>query len=126
MPSLHIVVLLAHKGNRGLTQSWLRKQGSGHDFKVDAAHRVIDSGRPVAQVARELTVSELSLGRWVRDERARMEAAKGTELEPLSGVERAELLRLRKQVSEQEKDLLFLGKAAAYFASNPPKRNDSF
>ena len=30
MPSLHIVVLLAHKGNRGLTQSWLRKQGSGH------------------------------------------------------------------------------------------------
>ncbi len=96
------------------------------DFKVEAAHRVIDSGRPVAQVARELTVSELSLGRWVRDERARMEAAKGTELEPLSGVERAELLRLSKQVSEQEKDLLFLGKAAAYFASNPPKRNDSF
>jgi transposase len=43
------------------------------DFKVEAAHRVIDSGRPVAQVARELTVSELSLGRWVRDERARME-----------------------------------------------------
>ena len=95
------------------------------DFKVEAAHRVIDSGRPVAQVARELTVSELSLGRWVRDERARMEAAKETELESLNGVERAELLRLRKQVSEQEKDLLFLGKAAAYFASNPQKRNGS-
>jgi len=29
MPSLHIVVLLAHKGNRGLTTRWLRKAGSG-------------------------------------------------------------------------------------------------
>ena len=91
------------------------------DFTVEAAHRVIDSGRPVAQVAREFTVSELSLMQWVRGERARMEAVKGTWLEPLSGVERAELLRLRKQVSEQEKDLLFLGKAAAHFASNPPR-----
>ena len=96
------------------------------EFKVEAAHRVIDSGRTVAQVARELTVSELSLGRWVCDERARMEAAKGTELEPLTGAERAELFRLRKQVLEQEKDIAFLGKASAYFASNPPKRNDSF
>ena len=93
------------------------------EFKVEAAHRVIDSGGPVAQVARELTVSELSLGRWVRDERARIEAAKGTELEPLTGAERAELLRLRKLVVEQEKDILFLGKSAAYFASNPPKRS---
>ena len=33
------------------------------EFKVEAAHWVIDSGRPVAQVARELTVSELTLGR---------------------------------------------------------------
>ena len=95
------------------------------EFKVEAAHRVIDSGRPVAQVARELTVSELSLGRWVRDERARMEAAKGTELEPLTGAERAELMRLRKQVHELSRDNEFLGKASAYFAANPPKRSDS-
>jgi transposase-like protein len=95
------------------------------EFKVEAAHRVIDSGRSVAEVARELNVGEQSLGSWVRDERRRIEAAKGTELEPLSGAERAELLRLRRQVAEQEKDLAFLGKAAAYFASSPPKRSDS-
>ena len=95
------------------------------DFKVEAAHRVIDSGRSVSEVARELTIGEVLLGRWVRDERARMEAAKGTELEPLSGAERAELLRLRKRVAEQEKDIAFLGKASAYFAAIPPKRNDS-
>jgi len=53
----------------------------------------------------------------------------GTELEPLTGAERAELLRLRNQALEQEKDISFLGKVcthAAYFASNPPILNDSF
>ena len=84
------------------------------EYKVEAAHRVIDSGRPIAEVARELGVMEQSLGAWVRDERRRIEAAKGTGLEPLSGAERAELLRLRRQVFEQEKDLAFLGKSAAY------------
>ncbi|MCX5045497.1 hypothetical protein OG921_20215 [Aldersonia sp. NBC_00410] len=37
---------------------------------------------------------------------------------PLSAAERTELLRLRKQVAEQEKDLAFLKKASAYFAAN--------
>ncbi len=68
------------------------------EFKVEAAHRVIDSGRPISEVARELTIGEPLLGGWVRAERARMEAAKGTELEPLTGAERADLLCLRKQV----------------------------
>ena len=95
------------------------------EFKVEAAHPVIDSGRSVSEVARELTIGEMSLGRWVRDERARMEAAKGTELEPLTGAERAELMRLRKQVHELSRDNEFLGKASAYFAANPPKRSDS-
>lgn len=93
------------------------------EYKVEAAHRVIDSGRTIAEVARELSLEEVSLGSWVRGERRRIEAAKGTDLEPLSAVERVELVRLRKQVSEFEKDLAFLGKAAAYFAANPPKQN---
>jgi len=95
------------------------------EFKVEAAHRVIDSGRLVSEVARELTIGEVSFGRWVRDERSRMQAAKGTELEPLTGAERTELLRLRKQVYELERDNEFLGKVSAHFAANPPKRNDS-
>ena len=93
------------------------------EYKVEAAHRVIDSGRSVVEVARELGVNEMSLGNWVRDERRRIEAAKGTNLEPLSAAERVEFLRLRKQVSELEKDLAFLGKAAAYFAATPPKQS---
>ena len=75
-------------------------------------------------MARELSVLENSLSKWVRDERRRLETLEGTSGEPLSLAERAELVRLRRQVAEQEKDLAFLGKAAAYFASNPPKQRD--
>jgi transposase-like protein len=53
-----------------------------------------------------------------------MEALEASANEPLSTAERAELLRLRRDVAEKDKDLAFLGKAAAYFASNPPKQRD--
>ncbi len=55
------------------------------EFKVEAAHRVIDSGRSVAQVARELSVHGDTLRGWVQTERRRVDAAKGTGYEPLSG-----------------------------------------
>ena len=95
------------------------------EFKTEAAHRVIDSGRSVADVAREISVTESYLYKWVADERRRLEALEGTSDEPLSPKERAELIRLRRQVAEQEKDNEFLKKAAAYFAANPPKRSGS-
>ena len=72
-----------------------------------------------------MSLNEVTLGNWVREERRRLGALAGTESEPLSAVERAELMALRRRVSEQEKDLEFLGKAAACFASNPPKRKGS-
>ena len=94
------------------------------EFKTEAAHRVIDTGRSIAEVSAELSVADSSLARWVRDERRRLDAAGGSTDEPLTAAERAELLRLRRLVAEQDKDLAFLGKAAAYFASNPPKQKD--
>ncbi len=45
------------------------------EYRVEAAHRVIDSDRQIAEVARELDVGEQLLGRWVRDERVRISAA---------------------------------------------------
>jgi hypothetical protein len=35
--------------------------GPSVEFKTEAAHRVIDTGRPIAQVAGELSVAEASL-----------------------------------------------------------------
>ena len=91
------------------------------EYKVEAAHRVIDSGRTIAEVARELGVNEGLLGRWVADERRRSDASSARNEQPLTPAERTELTRLRKQVIEQEKDIAFLKKASAYFAAQQPK-----
>ena len=45
------------------------------EYKVEAAHRVIDSGRTIAEVARELGLNESLLGEWVKVERRRIAAA---------------------------------------------------
>lgn len=88
---------------------------------MEAAHRVIDGNRPVAEVAVELNLHENLLHKWVSQERRRMAAAGGGvpdpgEGQPLSRDERAELMRLRAKVTEQAKDIAFLEKASAYFA----------
>ena len=93
------------------------------EFRIEAAHRVIDSDRSVAEVARDLSLAKETLAKWVREERRRISAAAEKGEVPLTAAERAELTRLRQLVAEQEKDLAFLGKAAAYFAANPPKQS---
>jgi transposase len=84
------------------------------EYKHEAARLVIDTGRTIAEVARELNVGAQSLGKWVAAERAK-EAGEPTGELPLD--ERAELKALRRQVAELGKDNEFLGKAAAFFAS---------
>ncbi len=66
------------------------------EFRTDAAHRVIDSGRSVSEVAKELSIAEHLLYKWVRDERRRLEAADATCDRPLTVAERKELTRLRR------------------------------
>jgi len=95
------------------------------EYKVEAAHRVIDSGRKVAEVSRELGIHESLLGTWVKDERRRVAAAEVHGEKPLDAAERAELLRLRRQVSELEMDNAFLSKASAYFAAMQKNRPGS-
>ncbi|MFE7802892.1 transposase [Nocardia sp. NPDC057440] len=40
------------------------------EYRVEMAHRVIDSGRPVREVARELDVHENLLHKWVPEDAA--------------------------------------------------------
>jgi len=86
------------------------------EYKVEAAHRVIDSDRTITEVARELGIDAGMLSVWVKDERHRVAAAEVHGEKPLETAERAELQRLRKQVAELEKDNAFLVKASAYAA----------
>jgi len=74
------------------------------EFKEGAVRIVRETGKPVAQVARELGINEGTLGNWVgRDRRAR-EGGDGR----LSESEHAELARLRRENAElaMERDVL--------------------
>ena len=82
-------------------------------YRKDAARLVIDTGRTIAEVAREIGVGEQLLGRWVASERARMVDPPGA----LDVDERAELERLRRENAELRMDREFLKKAAAFFAT---------
>jgi transposase len=43
------------------------------EFRDEAARMVVETSRPIADVARELKVSETSLGNWVRAYRIAMD-----------------------------------------------------
>ena len=81
-------------------------------YRRDAAHLVIDTGRPIAHVAKEIGVGEALLGRWVATERAKTDRPP----EALDIDERAELARLRTENAELRMERDILKKASAYFA----------
>lgn len=81
-------------------------------YRREAARLVIDTGRTIAEVAREIGVGEQLLGRWVAAERARMDDPPAA----LDADERAELERLRRENAQLRMDREFLKKAAAFFA----------
>ena len=66
------------------------------DFKEGAVRLVRETGKPIAQVARELGINEGTLGNWVNEDRRRRGDGTGV----LSEDERAELARLRKENAE--------------------------
>ena len=74
------------------------------DFKEGAVRLVRETGKPIAQVARDLGIVPETLENWVAKDRRQREGGVGR----LSEDERAELVRLRRQVAElrMERDLL--------------------
>ena len=76
---------------------------------------VVETSRPIADVARELGINETSLGNWVR---AYRQKHAGDE-PPLQLSGRARLRELERRNRELEMENAFLKKAAAYFAREP-------
>ena len=74
------------------------------DFKQGAVALVVETGKPIAQVARELGINDGTLGNWVARARRHQD---GRDM-PLSESERAELARLRKENTElrMQRDVL--------------------
>ena len=73
------------------------------EFREGAIRIVNETGRPIAQVARELGVNEGTLGNWVARDRE-----KGQNTDGLSTGDIEELKRLRAEVAElrMERDVL--------------------
>jgi transposase len=90
------------------------KKNYSPEFREEAVKLVIETSRPIAQVAKELGIVEGTLGNWVnayRREHAGDEP-------PLSVNERAKLRELEREARELRLENEFLKKCAAYFAKD--------
>jgi transposase len=81
------------------------------EYREEAVKMVLETGRPIAAIARDLGINEGTLGNWVNKYRDEHPAS-----EELSISERARLKELEKENRELRMERDFLKKAAAFFA----------
>ena len=91
------------------------------EYRQEAARLVLESGRPIAHVAKEIGVAEGLLGKWVKLERERQGSDDGRSDADI----RAENARLRRELAEAKMDNEFLSKATAFFMASQRDRKNS-
>jgi transposase len=82
------------------------------EYKAGAVRLVLDEGKTIHGVARELDLSPTALGEWVKHARADRTGGRTG----LTTAEREELARLRKENRILAEEREILKKAAAFFA----------
>jgi transposase len=87
------------------------------EFRAEAIELVRLSGKPIAQLARDLGVSDMTLRHWVKQ--ADIDQGKR---EGLTSDEREELRRLRKENRTLQMEKEILKKAAVFFAKETDGR----
>ena len=85
-------------------------------FRAEAVQMVIETGRPIVDVARDLGVIPQTLGNWVK-------AFRDANPEPgepaLSPLERVRVSEMEAEIRRLRMENEFLKKAAAFFARTP-------
>ena len=84
------------------------------EYKAQAVAFVIGDHRPIAEVARNIGVHEMTLGKWVKKARE----SDGSAEKPLIDSERVELERLRAENVELKMQVEFAKKVATWFAKD--------
>jgi len=87
------------------------------EFKIEAVRLIVEEGRRISEVARELGISEALLGRWKKKyEEGKIESFPGKgRLSP----EDDELRRLRRENKRLRMEHDILKKAVAIFSEEP-------
>lgn len=83
------------------------------EFKTEAVRLLQETGKPMAEVARELGINPNLLSRWRLEEHHA--EIRGT-TRPALKAEAEELARLKRELDTVKKERDFLRSAAAYFA----------
>ena len=86
------------------------------EYKDQAVSLVLDSNRSVAEVAHSVGIHEATLGRWVK----KVKDSGRVPDRDLSGSEREELERLRKENATLRMERDFAKKVATWFAKEQP------
>ena len=87
-----------------------RRRKFSAQFKAEAVQLVIETGKPIAEVARDLGVNDGTLGNWVK---AWRDANPEPEVE-LSPTERARVKEMEDEIRRLRMENEFLKKAAAF------------
>ncbi len=87
------------------------------EFREQAVELVRATGKSVAEVARDLQINDTTLGNWVKADQAERGVPDTDGVLPLTAVERAELVKLRREVAKLRVEREILKKAAAFFVT---------
>ncbi len=92
-------------------------QNYSPEFKKKVIRLRLEEGRTIRSITTEYNISKETLRRWCNEFK---EECQAQSLQSPNSVNEAEImkenLRLRKELAEKEKEILFLKKAAAFFA----------
>ena len=95
----------------------MNRRNFDREFREGAVRIVRETGKPIAQVARELGVHEGTLGRWVNLDRRHREGDGA-----LTESEREELNRLRREDAELAMERDVLKRSAALWVKEAMRR----
>ena len=101
------------KAYMGVLMAKRKRRAFTPEFKAETVRLVLDGGKSISEVARDLDLTESALRMWVQ--RAKVDRGQGKPGE-LTSAERTELQQLRHEVKKLRLEREILKKAAAFFA----------